>query len=1015
MSFTDIFIKRPVFATVLSLIILLTGLISYFKLPLRQYPKIDATEISISTAYPGASPSLMETQVTTPIENAIAGVEGIDYISSSNTEGESDIHAHFKLGYNINAAVADVVNKVSSVRWQLPKDVNDPVIRKDDPNAMPILFIAFSDPNISAVAINDYLVRSVQPVLGTLSGVGEAKVFGQLSYAMRIWLNPYLMASRGVTALDIESALSNNNLQSPTGRIENTTQEFNTVLDSNLINADQFNNLVIREDQNSLIRIKDIGYAKLGTPERRVIGLLDGKQTNVMGIITRSDANPLSVANKIKQELKTIAKQFPKGLRAQVVWDNAKFISASIKEVKKTIIEAVVFVILIIFLFLGSFRTIAIPAVTIPLSLIGVCSLMFAMNYSLNTMTFLAFVLAIGMVVDDAIVVSENIQRNIELGKNPVQAALTGAREIRFAIIAMTLTLAAVYAPIVFMTGLTGALFKEFAFTLAAAVIISGFIALTLSPMMCSKIFSDKSKKSRLENAITGVTHKLTCVYRKSLTGMLRFRSVVAVGIVIIIIGCVFLYRSIPEELAPKEDLGGIMTFVTAPATANLQYTEKYTRMINNIYKKLPSAELRLSILGVPNGVNSAWMFLTLKNWSQRKRTVDQIIASLYPKLMAIPGVMAFPVNPFSLPGSSSFMPINFVIKSTGSYQELNKVAQKVKQAVAANPMFQNVDIDMKIDKPEIDINVNRNMAADLGVPLSAIGRTVNLALGEPQFNRFDMDGRSYYVLPQLTKDYRDTPATLDNLYVRTKSSQLVPISSFIELQEKVMPQSLNHFQQMRSATITGVPAPGYTLGQALSAIEGIAKKYMKSDMQYDFSGQSRQFMEANGTMMLTFIFAIVFIFLVLSAQFESFRDPLIVMCTVLLSTAGALLLIKLSGSTMNIYTQIGLVTLIGLISKHGILMVEFANQLQGKGKSIREAIIEAASIRLRPILMTTFAMILSAVPLALASGAGANSRHQIGLTIIGGMSFGTLFTLFVVPTVYTWLASKKHRQPLQD
>lgn len=1007
MHFTDLFIKRPVFACVLSLIIFLFGLLAYQKLSLRLFPKIEATTIHISTSYPGASAKLMASQISTPIENALSGVDGLNYITSSSTEGNSDIKIRFTLGYNIDAAVADVISKVSSVRRNLPQDTNDPIIRKSDPNAIPILYISFISSTMTAVQIHDYLQRVVQPVLATLPGVGQAQIFGSFSYAMRIWLNPFLMTARGITLDDVMTAMRNNNLQAPTGRIKNAWQEFNTSIRTDISTASQFNNLVVKLKDGQLLRLRDIGYAQLGTPELRSQAFINNQNTNVMAIVARSDANPLLVAQEVKQQLAEMTSQFPKGLKGQIAWDNSHFIANSIKEVKSTILEAVIFVLLVIFLFLGSLRTMLIPLVTIPLSLVGVCGVMYAMGYSLNTITFLAFVLAIGMVVDDAIVVSENIHRHIELGKSRLQAALIGAREIRFAVIAMTLTLAAVYTPIVFTSGLTGSLFKEFALTLAATIIISGFIALTLSPMMCSKILSEKGKETKLESWVSTASIASASLYKKILTWVLRFRPAVLVAILIIFSSCYLLYVSIPEELAPKEDMGALLTIITAPPTANFDYTKKYAKDVDKVLQSVPEKVMRLLVVGT-GSVNSAIEFLTLKDWSQRSRSVDQVIASLLPKLKKVMGVEAFPVNPFGLPGSSGRRSIKFVIKSIGSYEQLSKVAQTIKQVAEKNPAITNLGVDLSFDKPQYDITINRNLAAILGVSMSSIGTTINMALGQPQFNRFIMRGRSYYVIPQIESQFRDTPQELNYLNVRTASGQLVPLSSFVKISEVITPQSLNHFQQMRAATISGSPAPGYTLGQALTVLEKVAGKYMHPDMQYDFAGQARQFIEAKGTMLTTFIFAIIFIFLILAAQFESFRDPLIVMFTVPLSTAGALTLLKLTGGTINIYTQIGLVTLVGLISKHGILMVEFANQLLKQGKSFQEAIVEAATIRLRPILMTTAAMILSAVPLAFASGAGANSRHQMGVVIIGGMALGTLFTLFVIPTVYTYLATKK-------
>lgn len=1010
MHFTDLFIRRPVFASVLSLVILLVGVISYLKLPVRQFPKIDTTVITVSTAYPGASPSLMEGFVTTPIEGAIAGIDGLDYLTSSNSESSSRISANFKLGYDINAAIADVMNSVSSVRWQLPKNVNDPSIRKMDPNATPVLYISFASSTMNVEQINDYLVRVVQPVLETIPGVGQARIFGNLTYAMRIWLNPYQMAARGVTASDVTSAMTNNNLQAPTGRIKNKWQEFNTNIKSDIETAAQFNNLVIKKENGSLIRVNDVGFAELGAPEQQVQAFRDGIRTNVMGIVPKTDANPLEVSDLVKAEIEKMKPTLPPGLNVKVVWDNGKFIQASISEVKRTIIEAAIFVVLIIFLFLGSIRAVLIPTVTIPLCLIGACGLMMAMGFSLNTMTFLAFVLAVGMVVDDAIVVSENIHRNIEKGMDRFNASLVGTREISFAVIAMTLTLVAVYAPILFLSGLTGALFKEFAITLAGAVVISGFVALTLSPMLCSKILPERGQEASLERYANAFTSWLANVYKTALQRVLNVRLIVFLVIIGVFALCAMLYKSIPSELAPKEDIGAVITMATAPAAANLQFTGRFTKEIDKVYQSVPEGAARLVINGIPDGVNTALTIFALVDWSQRKRSLDQIIASLFPKMQAIPGILAFPINPYRLPGSTGLFDIGLVLKTTESYATLNKIAQQIKADAAQSSALANINVNLKIDKPQIDVTVNRNLAGDLGVSVSDIANALNIALGEPEFNQFEMNGRAYYVIPKLKYAYRNTPQAMDNLYVRSTRGNLIPLSTFINIGESVQPQSLNHFQQLRSATFTGSPAPGYTLSEGLAELKKIAGKYIGGGkIQIDYSGQSRQFIKASGAMTQTFIFAILFIFLVLSAQFESFRDPLIVMISVPLSTAGGLLFLKLGGGTMNIYTEIALVTLIGLISKHGILMVEFANQLQGQGKSKFEAIVDAASIRLRPILMTTFAMILGALPLALSSGAGAISRHQIGLVIIGGMAFGTLFTLFIVPTVYTWLASNKH------
>lgn len=1006
-SYTDTFIKRPVFATVLALIIILVGVASYFNLPVRQYPKIDTSVVTVSTSFSGASAKLMEGFITTPLEAAIANVDGIDYMSSQSTQGSSQITVYFKLGYNINAAVADVSDAVSSARYKLPQGINDPVITKEDPNAQPTMYIAFTDKNMTMPGVVDYLQRVVVPELDSIDGVGEAKIFGNLQYAMRIWLNPLQMAAHGITASDVENALLSNNLQSPTGQLESEYSQLNIASSTDLNTAQQFNDLVVKTVNGKLIRIKNIGQAELGSTEPTASMFMNGEHSQVIGVIPRSDANPLLMATQVRAALKTI--RYPSGFHYDIAWDTSKFISASIDEVTHTILEASILVIIVIFLFLGSLRTVLIPMITIPLSLIGVCALMYAADFTINTMTLLAMVLAIGMVVDDAIVVLENIHRHIESGMKPIAAAIIGAREIRFAVIAMTLTLAAVYAPIGFLSGLTGALFKEFAFTLASAVIISGFIALTISPMMCSKIFKNRETESKFEKLTVHLSERLAAAYQIALRAFLKIRYVTLVIVIAVLGLCAWLYASTPGELAPDEDMGAIMTIVSAPASANLAYTEKYSKELVPIYKSYPEMVRYGIINGIPYGVNSAISFMVLKPWNERKRTVNQIIPTMFPKTLAIPGVRAFPVNPFRLPGSSGFMPIQFVLKTTGSYQELDKVMNELLADARKNPKLVNVDSNLKFDNPEINIEINRNKAGILGIPMSAIGDTLNIDFGQPTVGRFEINGRGFDVIPQVASQFRNRMSNLQDLYLRTATGELVPTSNLVKITETAIPQSLNHFQQLRSATLTASTAVGYTTGQALDYLENVAKKIMPSNMSYDFSGPSRQYIQAQGKMMWLFLFAIIFIFLVLAAQFESFRDPLIVMFSVPLSTFGALTALKLIGGTMNIYTEIGIVTLVGLISKHGILMVEFANQLQEeKNLSIVESIIQAASIRLRPILMTTASMIFGVIPLALAVGAGAIARQQIGWSIIGGMLIGTCMTLFVVPTMYTLLATKK-------
>jgi len=1007
MNFTDIFIKRPVFATVLSLIILLIGAKAYFSLPVRLYPKVDASVITVTVSYSGADAQLMEGFIAAPIESSIAGVDGIDYMTSSSGPGETTVTIYFNLGYDINVAVSDINSKVNSVRWRLPNGINDPVVSKQDPNAMATLYLSFVSDSMSAEEVTDYLERVVQPQMQTLSGVAQAQILGAREYAMRIWLDPKLMAAHDITTTDIRSALNLNNLQSPSGPIKSAWQNINVKAFTDLNTSEQFNNLVLRSTDGHLVRIRDVGNAELGAKVSDFSFIMNDKAVVGMAIYPGPTANPLEVAKAVKRILPILAKSMPPELRAEVIWDNSIYIEDSIKEVKKTIIEAALCVIAVVFVFICSWRILLIPLVTIPLSLIGVFGVMLILGYSLNTITYLSLVLAIGMVVDDAIVVSENIHRHIMLGRDAFNAAILGAREIQFAVLSMTFTLAAVYAPIGFLTGLVGSLFKEFAFTLASTVIISGFIALTLSPMMCSKFMTPDVLNGKLAQKSHHIFAQIMQTYKQLLEKVLERRKSVVVVLIIILACCYVLHKFIPSELSPREDMGGIMTMVTAPTSAGLQYTEKYTRQLSAIYKTIPERANYFVVNGF-SGANSAISFIILKPWSERHRTTMDIIKDLFPKLWGIPGVLAFPVNPSMLPGSFGMMPIALVIQSTGDYSELSKTIENLVIAAQGNPNIVNVDSDLKLDQAQVNINIDRNKAGDMGISIGDIGDAISVALSEGNIGRFSILGRSYDVIPQLSAEYRQQPQTLNLLYLRTHTGDLVSLSNLVTMKEVLQPQSLNHFQQIRSATLTASVRPGYTIGQALEYLQKACDKVVPQNMQINYGGELRQYVQTGGTMEATFLFALVFIFLILAAQFESFCDPLIVLFTVPLSLFGALVALKLTGNTLNIYSEIGLVTLVGLITKHGILMVEFANKLQEEGKGIREAIVEAATIRLRPVLMTTGAMVLGSLPLALAHGAGSISRQQIGWVIIGGMTIGTIFTLFVVPTMYTYFASKK-------
>ena len=1013
-NFTDFFIQRPVFALVVNLFILLVGFISYNNLPVRQYPRMDASTITINTTYPGANAKTMEGFISTPIENAIGGVDGLDYVVSANTFGSSLITAYFKLGYPISDAVNDINSQVDSVRKILPTGINDPVIQKQDPSAQPTMFISFDSFSKTPEEMTDFLNRVVNIQLETVDGVGQVVIYGGHNYAMRIWMDPYKMAGLNVSPADVQNAIQNGNLQTAAGRTDSLLQELNLLASTDVNTADEFSNLVIADRQGQLIRIKDIGKVELSSQEVRSSVLINDEPSVIVAIIPKSTANPLDVSIGVHKAFDQIQKNLPPEIHAGIRWDTSLFIKASLIDVRNTIIEAIAFVVLVIFLFLGSFRAVLIPMVTIPLSLMGACTLMYALNYTINTLTLLAFVLAIGLVVDDAIVVLENIHRHIEEGLTPVKAALKGAREIGFAIIAMTFTLASVYAPLGFTDGLTGALFREFAFTLAGSVVVSGVVALTLSPMMCSRILTSHNPK--LAEKIDVVLNNFQLRYRHQLEKIMTVKKslwIAALALSIYVFGFIF-QTFLRDELAPDEDQGAILTLITAPVSASLQYTQKYTQKLSTIFKSIPEQIGYGLVNGFGGKVNSGFSFLVLKDWADRKRGTSEIIGELFGKYSALTGVNAFPTNIPPLP-STGYFPVGFVIKTMGSYEDLNNAVAVVLKELHQDSRLINVDVDLKYSQPQMNIDIDRDRAASLGVNIGDLSNSLNVALGQPITTYFQINGLSYQVLPQVLDKFRISPGQLIDFPVRSTNGQLIPLSNFISLSQIIAPDSYNHFQQMRAATITASLIPGYALGDALKNIEKIVNNKLSKTFQYDYSGISRQYMQASGTLEFALVFALIFIFLVLSAQFESFARPLIVLTSVPLSLAGALLTLFLVHGSLNIYTKIGLVTLVGLISKHGILLVDFSHRLQTEGLELKEAILKAATLRLRPILMTTSAMVLGSMPLALGTGAGGEARRQIGWVIAGGMSFGTLLTLFVVPCMYFLMYSFLNRNKMKS
>lgn len=1018
MYFTDVFIRRPVFSSALSLMLLVIGFVSFYIMPVMQYPLIQTNVVTVTTTYPGASAELMAGFVTTPLENAVGSIDGIDYMTSSSSQNTSQITVNLQLSYPIETAVTDTANEVNSVRWMLPKDIQDPVITKQDPNATPIVYIAFNSSVMSSEAVTDYLLRVVQPQMQTLDGVSQAQILGERQYAMRLNLNSERMAALNITANDFMIALQQHNLQAAAGTIQAPLQQFNVVANTDMSTPEQFDNMVIKKQENYIIRLRDIGNAVLGAENYNSSAVVNGQNTTVVGVIPTTEANPLAVSQEVEKLMPSIKKELPEGITADVVYDSSIFIAESIHEVYVTMIESSICVIIVIFLFLGSLRSVFIPIVTIPLSIVGVCSIMLALNYSINTITLLAWVLAIGLVVDDAIVVLENVHRHMDEGMAPIPASIIGAREIGFAIVAMTLTLAAVYAPIGFTGGLTGMLFSEFAFTLAAAVVVSGFVALTLSPMMCSRMLRHEAVKKGLALYVDTQFEKIMHHYQSILRSVLKFRYFIAGGAVVLYSILFYLMLTLPQQLAPTEDQGVVLVYVDGPSPANILYTEKYTSMINPIFNVVPEMQ-SYGVINGYSGTNTAMSFLSLIPWGDRDRSAMTIADSLFPKLWAIPGLKVIPITPPPLPNAGSFFPLQFVIKTVDASSQgiarLNEAMQALIVAANENPGFLGVDPDLKIDNPQIYVDIDRNKAGDLGVSMDEISSALNILFGSPTNIQFAIQGRGYYVIPELASNFnfKASPNELNNVYVRSEKGEVIPLSNMITIKEQVVPLSINHFQQLTSTTLSANLAQNYPLGTALEYLtDFINTNY--PDLQTDTAGQARQFVEAQGAMTMVLVFALVFIFLVLAAQFESYRDPTIVLSVVPLTLAGALIVLDVTGmlhltsGTLNIYSKIGLVTLVGLIAKHGILIVEFSNQLQLKGYDRTEAVIRGASLRLRPILMTTGAMILGAIPLAIASGAGSAARNDIGWVIVGGMAIGTLFSLFVVPAFYSMLAQVK-------
>lgn len=1013
MNFTDIFVKRPVLATVVSLLILLVGVRAAMEMEIRQYPLLESTTVTVTTAYPGASSELVKGFVTTPLQQAIAEASGIDYLTSTSSQGVSTIEARMELNYDANAALSEIQAKVASQRNVLPEESQDPVISSTTGDSTALMYIAFFSETLPVPQITDYLTRVVQPKLQALPGVGKANLLGR-TFALRVWLDPQRLAAVDLTPPEIVEMLRQNNYQAAVGNTKADMVAISLTSDTDVGSVEQFEDLIVKEDDGTLIRLSDIARVELGSQSYENLALYKGLPATYVAIELSPGANPLTVAALVKDALPEIESQLPSGLSVELPYDASEFIDDSINEVITTLLEAVVIVLVVVFLSLGSLRAAIVPSVAVPLSLIGGAFVMLIMGFSLNLLTLLSMVLAIGLVVDDAIIMVENVHRHIEAGESRYQAALLGAREMAGPIIAMTTTLVAVYAPIGFMGGLVGSLFTEFAFTLAGTVVISGIIALTLSPMLSGKVLKPHGAASGFESFVERTFTGLAAKYKSALASSMQTISVVIFFAVVILVSIPFMVMFSQNELAPTEDQGILLYQGLAPQTATLDYLQKYGEEMQERFETLPGYDETFMLLGVtsPNAVFGGFK---MKPWSEREVGQAEVQPLLQQELSKVTGLRTavFPIP--SLPGSSGGLPLQFVITTGGDYEQLNTIADELlgKAMASGNFMFLQKSIDF--DRPVTRILVDRDRVADLGLSMQDVGQAMASMLGGGYINRFNMEGRSYQVIPQVERAARADADDLNEYYVRADNGELVPLGSVVSFEHGVEPSKRTQFNQLNSLTLEGIPMPGVALGDAIAFLKDSATEIFPQGFTYNFMGQSRQLESQGSALMVTFFLALLVIYLVLAAQFESWRDPIIILVSVPMSVAGAMAFIALGFASMNIYTQVGLITLIGVVSKNGILIVEFANQLQEQRKlNKREAVIEAAAIRLRPIIMTSVALIVAMVPLLIAAGPGAVSRFAIGLTIATGLGIGTLFTLFVLPAFYILLA-KQHKHEATD
>jgi multidrug efflux pump len=1026
MKLSEISIQRPVLATVMSLAILLLGLIALWRLPVREYPDIESPFVTVTTVLRGASPQVVETEITDVLEDALSTIEGVKLVTSSSQEQVSRITIEFELNRDINESANDVRDRISRVRGSLPTDVDDPIVAKQDVNAQPIIWLSLNGERYNTLELTDVGNNLLADRLQRLDGVGQVFVGAARRYAMRVWIDPQRMAAHGVTVSDLESAIRRENAEIPSGRVEGAGREFAVRTRGDLTSPEQFSSIVVAQRVGRSVRLGDVATVDVGAEDYRTVARFNGVPSVGLGIVKQRVASTVEVARGVREALPSLRALLPAGMKLEIAYDSSTFIEAAIHEVIVSLFIAFALVIGVIFLFLGSFRATLIPAVAIPVSLIGAFIAAYFFGFSLNILTLLALVLAIGLVVDDAIIMLENVYRHMEMGKDRLRAALDGASEIGFAIVATTVTLVAVFVPVAFLTGRVGRLFNEFAVTVAISVVISGFVALTLTPMLCSRFLKAKrfgggevGEPGEVGRAILeeeGGPHgqgwfekifqRLHDAYGATLRAALRRRGLVLLAAIALVAGTTVFFRVLPSELVPTEDRGTIFNILFGPEGSTLEYTDRYMRQAEAIYASVPEVRSRFAAVGLgfggPGRVTDGFMFVRLKPLDERKRTQQEIVQSLFPRLISIPGVLAIPINPPSLGGGFG-KPVQFVLQAD-SYEELQPAVSVLMQEAQKLGYLVNVDTDLKLNKPQLEVRIDRDRAAALGISATEIGGTLQAVLGGREVTRFKRGNEQYEVIIQAPRNARATPSVIDALYLRSNQG-LVQLANVVSVKEVVSPRELNHFERVRAATVTANLAPGATLGTALADLNAIAQRALPGGVRTDLAGESREFRDSSGGLWFLFVFALIFIYLVLAAQFESFIHPMTILLSVPLAIFGALLGLWAFRQSINIYSQIGLIMLIGLVTKNAILIVEYANQRRARGEALEDAVVNASRIRLRPILMTTLSTIFGALPIALGLGAGAESRMPFGIAVVSGMMFSTFLTLVMVPVVYVLLA----------